>query len=109
MQFNSLRLLLSWFLVVFILAGCLAPQNQGGSTDIVAIAGKVSYKDFEGGFWAIDGNDGNKYNPLNLPDSFQKNNLKVQVTAIPHPEIMSLQMYGIIIEIIDISKSSSIQ
>jgi hypothetical protein len=35
------------------------------------------YKDMEGGFFAIDGDDGKTYDPINLPDSFKINGLKV--------------------------------
>ena len=45
--------------------------------DTFEILGTVVQKKSEGGFYAIDGDDGNKYNPITLSDSFRKDGLKV--------------------------------
>ena len=70
--------------------------------DAVEILGIVTYQDLEGGFYAIDGLDGTKYDPIHLPESYRKDGLKVRIRAQPRPELMSIRMYGDIIEIIDI-------
>ena len=67
------------------------------------IIGTVVYKDFEGGFFAIDGDDGRKYNPLNLPGEFRKHGLKVKVTARLKRNAVSFRMYGSIIEVVNIA------
>jgi hypothetical protein len=36
---------------------------------------------------------------MNLPEAFRKDGLKVKLTAVPHPEMMSIHMYGTVIEI----------
>jgi hypothetical protein len=71
-------------------------------TDSFEIVGNVTYKNIEGGFYAIDGDDGKKYNPINLPEAFKKDGLKVKVTARSKKEAMSFHMYGAIIEVVNI-------
>ncbi|MHC4118423.1 MAG: hypothetical protein ACYSWO_13060 [Planctomycetota bacterium] len=67
------------------------------------IKGTVVYKSMEGGFYAIDGDDGRKYDPIGLPESFRRDGLKVKVTARPRMDAVSIHMYGTIIEVIDIA------
>jgi hypothetical protein len=70
--------------------------------DLFEILGNVTYKRIEGGFYAIDGDDGRKYDPINLPESFKKDGLKVKVTARLKKDAMSFHMYGAIIEVVNI-------
>ena len=67
------------------------------------VVGTVKYKEIEGGFYAIDTADGNKYDPINLPEAFRKDGLKVKVTARAKTDAMGFHMYGSIIEIVNIS------
>lgn len=67
------------------------------------IKGTVVYKSMEGGFFAIDGDDGRKYDPISLPESFRKDGLKVRVIARPRIDAVSIHMYGTIIEVMDIA------
>ena len=71
--------------------------------DTFEIMGTVTYKHIGGGFYAIDGDDGRKYDPINLPDSFRKDGLKVKVTARLKKDAMSFHMYGAIIEVVNIA------
>jgi hypothetical protein len=71
--------------------------------DIFEITGTVVYKGLEGGFFAIDGDNGSKYDPISLPESFKKDGLKVKVTARLRKDAMSIHMYGSIIEIVNIA------
>ncbi len=71
--------------------------------DAFEIVGNVTYKNIEGGFYAIDGDDGSKYDPINLPESFRKDGLKVKVTARLKKEAISFHMYGAIIEVVNIA------
>ena len=95
---------------LFMLGGCSESVKStaapSGESDRVAsavfqIEGTVVYKELEGGFFAIDSDDGKKYNPVNLSEAFRKDGLKVNVSAQPY-EGMSAQMYGTLIEIVDI-------
>jgi len=72
-------------------------------SDLFEIVGTVQYKNIEGGFYAIVGDDGKKFNPINLPKSFRKDGLKVKVTARLKTETVSFRMYGAMIEIVNIT------
>ena len=71
--------------------------------DTFEIIGTVAYKNIEGGFYAIDGDDGSKYDPINLAETFRKDGLRVKVTARPRVGAMSFHMYGAIIEVVNIA------
>jgi hypothetical protein len=71
--------------------------------DTFEITGTIVYKNLEGGFFAIEGDDGSKYNPINLPESFRKDGLKVKVSARYKTDAMSIHMYGAIIDIVEIA------
>jgi len=71
--------------------------------DIFEVQGTVVHRSIEGGFFAIDGDDGRKYDPMNLPESFRKDGLKVKVKARLRRDAMSIHMYGAIIEVVDIA------
>ena len=68
------------------------------------IQGTVVRKNLEGGFYAIDGDDGKKFNPVNLSESFKKDGLRVKITARSRSDAMGIRMYGDMIEIVEISK-----
>ena len=70
--------------------------------DTFELHGTVVYKDVEGGFFAIDGDDGKTYDPINLSDSFKINGLKVNITAKLRNDMGSIHMVGDIIEIVEI-------
>jgi hypothetical protein len=66
--------------------------------------GTVKWKAIETGFYAIDADDGQGYEPINLPAEYRINGLRVRVTAITLVYMSSINMYGTIIEIIEISR-----
>lgn len=71
--------------------------------DTFEITGTVVYKNIEGGFFAIDADDGRKYDPINLPEEFRKDGLKVKLTARLKRDAVSFHMYGAIIEVVNIA------
>jgi len=71
--------------------------------DTFEITGTVVYKSIEGGFYAIDADDGRKYDPINLPENFRKDGLKVKLTARLKRDAVSFHMYGSIIEVVSIT------
>ena len=83
-------------------------QQESASTqapaDAFEFTGTVIYMDLEGGFYAIDADDGNKYDPLNLPQAFRKEGLRVKVSAQHQTDVMSMHMYGTIIQILKIDE-----
>jgi len=78
-------------------------STAAGPADTFQIVGKVTYKNIEGGFYAIDGDNGRKYDPINLPEPFRKDGLRVKVTARRKTDVMSFHMYGTIIEVVNIA------
>lgn len=95
-------LLASMLVVCTLFAGC----DSDGKSDHgnVAFAGTVKWKAIETGFYAIDADDGQGYEPINLPAEYRVNGLRVQVAANIRDDMASVNMYGIIIEIVDISR-----
>ena len=71
--------------------------------DTFELQGTVVYKNIEGGFFAIESDDGSKYDPINLPESFRRDGLEVKVSARFKKEAMSFHMYGAIIEVVNIA------
>jgi heat shock protein HslJ len=66
--------------------------------------GTVRWRELEGGFYAIDADDGRKFEPLNLSRDFRVDGLRVRVIAKPRPDMASIRMYGTPIEIVRISR-----
>lgn len=101
-----------------ILAGCMlfgnkgtprsdqpaAAQNESLSrTDTFVLQGTVVKKDLEGGFYAIDGDDGKTYEPLNLPEAFKRNGMRIKAVVRARGDVGSIHMVGDIVEIVDIA------
>jgi len=73
------------------------------ASDTAEVLGTIVYKQFEGGFFAIDGDDGRKYNPINLPQSFKKDGLRVKVTVRLKRNAISFRMYGTVVDVVSIT------
>ena len=69
---------------------------------ILTFTGTITYQRLEGGFWGIISDEGEKYDPLNLPADFRQDGLRVRVVALPKKDMVSIRMWGIIIEINEI-------
>ena len=69
--------------------------------DAVCVTGTVRYMTFEGGFWAVRGDDGTTYDPLGgLPKDFQQDGLRVRLDARIRTDVGSFHMAGPIVEIL---------
>jgi hypothetical protein len=67
------------------------------------VDGTVHYFNLEGGFWAIRGDDGVTYDPMNgLDPSFQRENLRVTLVAKLRNDMGGIHMVGPIVEVISI-------
>lgn len=65
------------------------------SPDEFTLIGKVVYIPLEGGFYGIEERaTGNKYLPLNLPESFQQAGIEVKVQANKAKDIRGVHMWG---------------
>jgi len=64
--------------------------------------GTIRYIDLEGGFYGIIGDNEIHYDPVNLPEEFKKDNLRVEFTARLSPEQYGIHQWGTIIYILEI-------
>jgi hypothetical protein len=87
----------------FVLAIAAVLTAVGCRADIVPVTGTVHYFTFEGGFWAVRGDDSTTYDPLNgLPSQFQHDGERVRFEAKVRPDLMNVHAAGPIVEIISI-------
>jgi hypothetical protein len=68
---------------------------------IVQGTGTIIYLSFEGGFYGIVSDDGNGYDPINLPPKFEIVGLRVEFVG-EVLDLYSIHMWGIIIRILSI-------
>ena len=59
-----------------------------------AQAGTITYQNLEGGFYGILGDDGKKYDPLNLDAKFRENGLRVAFNATVAEGTATTSMWG---------------
>jgi hypothetical protein len=74
------------------------------SGDVVQGTGTVSYYTFEGGFYAIRGDDASTYDPINLPDEFKVDGLRVRFEGRLLRDRVNFHMAGPIIEVVTITR-----
>lgn len=70
---------------------------------MIEITGTVHYQELGTGFWGIVGEDGSKWQPSNMPDTLQKEGIKVNIKAKEQKGAVSIFMWGTSIKIIDYS------
>ena len=89
-----------------VATGCTAGEVVING-DTVSGTGTVRRIDLEGGFYGIVGDDGMKYDPVNLAREFQVDGLRVGFEARVRKEQASTRMWGTLIEIMSIQPCSS--
>lgn len=67
----------------------------------MTVTGIVTKKNIAGGFWAIIGENGEQWRPINLPKSLQEEGKTVSVKARLAEEDMSIFMWGTAIEVVE--------
>jgi hypothetical protein len=73
--------------------------------DHVCVTGTVRFFSFEGGFWAVRGDDNVTYDPLNgLPAGFRQEDLRVYLVAKERRDAVGFHMAGPIVEIVSIQR-----
>jgi hypothetical protein len=91
------------FLGIVLVASAGCEPRLGRET--VRVDGTVHYFDLEGGFWAIKGDDGKTYDPMGgVPADYQKDGLRVHLVAKVRPDVGSIHMAGVMVEIISIRR-----
>ena len=88
------------------LSGCqiLTAPDVVREGDVVKGTGTVLWYDLEGGFYAIEGDDRETYDPINLPETFKEDGLRVWFEAKIRDDLMSIHMAGPIVEITKITR-----
>jgi len=94
--------------VAFVLIGALALPAQFTASDghaEIHETGTVTYLSFEGGFYGIVGDDGKHYDPINMPQEFRVDGLRVRFTA-NFTDYMSYHMWGYVVRLVSIERLS---
>lgn len=68
------------------------------------VIGTVRYLDFEGGFYGLVADDGEKYDPVNLPKEYKKDGLRVKFQVTEKKGMVGVRMWGKIAEVVKIEK-----
>lgn len=89
--------------VVMFIAGCSSPTAPVVPAGAIQINGSVRYITLEGGFWAVRGDDGVTYDPMNgLSPEYQRENLRVTLVAKVRNDMGGTHMVGPIVEVLSI-------
>ena len=87
----------------FAHGACASPTAPSVPDGAFKMNGTVRYYSLEGGFWAVRGEDGVTYNPVNgLASSFQRENLAVSMVAKVRSDLGGVHMVGPIVEVLSI-------
>lgn len=78
----------------------LDPEGPDPAT-IVSDVGTIRYQDLEGGFYGLETDDGDRYNPLNLDARFRQDGLRVRFRAVKQDEVATIQMWGTPVRILE--------
>jgi hypothetical protein len=99
-------------LALLLAAGCHSSEGPGSSADrsgaaggrALTVTGTVRHLDLEGGFYGIEGDDGTKWDPVNLPEDFQKDGVRVRVRVVEVKDRVSTHMWGKLVRILEIKR-----
>jgi len=90
------------FAVVSTLAGACAgaaPTDPLQSNTHAVVNASVRFLNLEGGCWTLEPSAGVHYLPLNLPEQFRRDGLKVQADLLHRDDYDSICMVGPVVEI----------
>jgi hypothetical protein len=68
------------------------------------IIGTIRRVRFEGEFWGIVDDRGNRFDPINLPDRFKQDGLRVQFNMKELRDKLSFNLWGALVRIIEIKR-----
>jgi hypothetical protein len=94
------------FLILLSLLACKGDESTSGAEkeEVITMTGVVKYVNVEGGCWKIVGDDGNDFEPSNLPKAFMINDLPVDLEIMWQADFASVCQVGIPIVIVSISQ-----
>lgn len=86
-------------------AACSTPTAPELPAGAFQVTGTVRYFPLEGGFWAVRGDDGVTYDPMNgLAAEFRRENLRVTMVAKVRTDMGGIHMVGPIVEVLSIKE-----
>jgi hypothetical protein len=85
-------------------AGAVRIETTDAGGNEMEIDGVIRYYELEGGFYGIRSEDGETYNPTNLPEEFRQDGLPVVAKVRLRHDMVSIQQAGALVEIVEIRK-----
>lgn len=70
---------------------------------IIESTGTIRYVDLEGGFYGLVDTSGTKYDPTPLPESFQKDGLRVRF-RVTEKDVMTTRMWGTPVDVLHMER-----
>ena len=99
------KLIICLGLLTWIVAGCSPTHQAGSSSDPPGtMTGTVRFINLEGGFFGIIADDERQFDPVNLPEDYRQDGLRIKFTGQPDPNAASIHMWGILIRLDTINK-----
>ncbi len=100
---SAMRCLVCLPIVALTALSCGSPAAPEVPPGAVRVVGTVHYYSLEGGFWAVRGDDGVTYDPMNgLPQAVQRENLRVTMVVKIRNDLGGVHTVGPIVEIVQI-------
>ena len=94
--------------VLLLAAGCQNAESDSQETGAVqrprTVTGTVRYLDLEGGFYGIEADHGTKLDPVNLPEDFRQDGVRVAVRVEELKDRVSTHMWGTLVRIMEIKR-----
>jgi hypothetical protein len=82
---------------VLLVPDTTEPVYNPGTVEMVCLVHDVG---IEGGFWGLTGENGQNYDPLNLPDSLKRAGLRVRFWLRMRKDIATTHMWGTPVQIV---------
>jgi len=101
MSLNKIFQLVSVLTLFIFLSPALVAAHP--LSTLPRLTGEVYHGSVEGGFYGIIGDDGIKYQPLNLPRNFRQEGTLIKFDATPKDSIVSSLMWGTIVEVSNVN------
>lgn len=89
--------------LLLLLLAC-ATSNRSADGDVIEGRGTVQFVELEGGFYGIVADDGQRYDPTNLDEAYEVDGLRVRFRARERDDLISVRMWGRMVEIISIER-----
>lgn len=90
------------FLLGIVLVA-MACTSSTGYRETVTLNATVRHSALEGGFFYLHGDDGEDYDPKNLPTEYRQDGKRVKAKIQLRDDLASIHQLGIVVEILEIS------